>query len=97
MCPTQTGERLAQRAAGKHVLEAERFERVEQHDIEIASQPAVLESVIQQQSVADGIPESPLSRSHAIAVLNMRHVRQCMGKLQCFVVVLGRRCSRSRG
>ena len=36
LCSTQTDERLTQRAAGKNVVEAERFQGVEQHDIEIA-------------------------------------------------------------
>ena len=45
--PRQTRERLAERAAGEHVFEAEGLQGVEQHDVEIAGEAAVLEAVVQ--------------------------------------------------
>ena len=88
LCSLQTGEWFAQRAAGKNVFEAERFERVQQNDIQIAAESPVLKSIIQQQQLRVEFTNRLLSRRHAVAVLNMRHVRQRLSKLQRFVVVL---------
>ncbi len=42
----QSDERLTQCAAGKYMLEAERLERVEEHDIQIAAETPMLISVV---------------------------------------------------
>ena len=88
MRPAKTGERLAQCAAGEDVFETERLERVEEHDIEIAAQTAVLESIIKEQQLRIEILDSHFGGGDAIAVLYVRNGRQRVGKLQCFVVVL---------
>src|SRR5438045_838086 len=48
----QTADGLAERAAGKDVTEAKRLQGVDQHDVEIAGNAAVLEGVVQNDQLA---------------------------------------------
>ena len=47
----QSGRRFAQQSAGEQVFVAERLERVEQHDIQIATQATMLEAVVEQYQI----------------------------------------------
>ena len=83
----QAGERLAQRAAGKHVVETERLERIEQHNVQIASQPAVLEAVVQHDDLASKLANCLLSSRYAIGILHVRHVGKRLLQFERFVIV----------
>ena len=82
----KTGQRLAERAAGKDVIEAKRFQGVDQDNIQIATEPAVLKSVVQQNRLGlvplDRLP----GRRHTVAILQMWHLRQRQGQLAGLVI-----------
>ncbi len=82
----KTGQRLAERAAGKDVIEAKWLQGVDQHDVQIAREPAVLKSVVQQNRLGP----VPLDRlpggRHAVPILQMRHLGQSQGQLAGLVI-----------
>ena len=91
-------DRLAQRAARKHVVEAERLQRIEQHDVQIAGQPAMLEAVVQQDR--PGARTVSIARSAAATrsgFCTCGTSGSDWRKFQRFVVVLACRWRRSRG
>src|SRR5262245_46935452 len=85
---SQSFRRLAERPAWKNMLKAERFERVEQHDIEVATHATMLKSVIEEQQLCPALTNRLLSRGNAVAILNVWHSWQRLSEFERFVVVL---------
>ena len=83
-------ERLAQRAAGKHAAEAEGLERVDEHDVEIARQAAMLKGIVEDDQPATKRLDEAARRRHAVAIEHVRHARQLLGQLERLVVQLAR-------
>src|SRR3954468_20827665 len=73
MCAGEAGEWLAQRAAGEDVVEAERLQRVEQNDVEVTREAAVLEAIVEDNHVRIVITDSVISGRDPIAILDVRH------------------------
>ena len=88
MRPVEILDRLAECSTGKDMLEAERLERVEQYDIQIARQPAVLETVVEQHDVRMIFGDRSSCGCHAISILHVRNARQRLGEFQRFVILL---------
>ena len=84
--PAQSIEGLAQGAARKNVTEAEWLQSVEQDDIQIACQAAVLKAVVEQDQLARVFLDRLPRGGNAIGILQMRHVRQRFFQLQSLVV-----------
>ena len=82
----QPCDRLAQRAPGKNVIKAKRLHGVEQHDVQIASDPAVLKGVVQEDELAIQLFHGRTSCSHPIGILPLRHVGQLLFQFQRLVV-----------
>src|SRR4051794_32891544 len=72
VCAGEAGEWLAECAAGKDVIEAERLERVEENDIEVASEAAVLEAIIEDDHLRIVFTDGIVGRGDPIAVLDVR-------------------------
>ena len=79
-------ERLAQQPARQHMSIAKRFERIDQHDIEIPVDPAVLEGIVEHNRLAPQLADGGPGRGHAIGVLEMRHLGQATLQFECFVI-----------
>ena len=88
--PAQAGRRLSQRAAGKDVAVAQWFEGVEQADIQIAGDAAVLEGVVQHEGLAAEPCDRLPGPGDAVAVLHVGHVGESLVEFPG-LVVLGRR------
>jgi len=84
--PAQGVERLAQQAAGKHMAVAERLQGVEHHQIQVPGEPAVLETVVEQNQFRLQLVDGQLRGSHPIGILQVRHIGQAALQLQRFVV-----------
>jgi hypothetical protein len=72
----QVRERLAEQAAGQQSFAAERVEAVEQHDVEVAMEAAMLEGVVEQDELRAMLVDRLLGGGMAIAVLEMGNIRQ---------------------
>ncbi len=70
------------------MVESKRLQRIEQHDIQVAGQTAVLETVVQQQNVRIEPVDGQSSGRDTVAVLDVRHFGKCLGELKGFVVLL---------
>jgi hypothetical protein len=90
---TQSGERFAKRTSREDVIEAEGFESVEEYDIEIASQTAMLEAVVENKKVGFELVDCVSSTGDAIAVLDVRYVGQRLGQFARFVVLFAGGCA----
>ena len=86
--PPQPFDRLAQRAARKDVAEPERLQGVQQHDVQIAGDAAMLEAVVQYDQFRLERPDGLSRRRHPIGVLHVRHVGQQPSQLAGFIVFL---------
>ena len=84
--PPQSGERLAQRAAGKDVPEAKRLQRIDDDDIQIAMDAPMLKRVVEQNQLAIEFLDRHLRRRDAVGILNVRHVGQLLLQFKSFVV-----------
>ncbi len=82
---------------GKTVAEAERFQGIDQHDVQIAGQPAVLKAVVEHDGLQSNSSIASLRRRDAVRVLQVRHVGQPQFQFQCFVVLARLLRRRSRG
>src|SRR4051794_40824610 len=76
MCAGEAGEWLAQRAAGEDVIEAERLERVEENDVEVTREAAVLEAIVENNRTRIAVMDSFFSGGDPIAILDVRHAGQ---------------------
>src|SRR5262245_18893739 len=72
----ETGDRFAKRAAWKNVVEAERFERIEQNDVETAKQPPMLESIVQDNEFTIKLVRRFIGRGDTVRVLHVWYVRE---------------------
>jgi hypothetical protein len=68
------------------MLEAERFQGVEQYDIQISRQAAMLKAVVEKDQLRFQFFDGDSRAGHAIGVLNVRHVGQFLLQLLGFVV-----------
>jgi len=84
--PRQSGQRLAQRASGKDVVEPKRLQSIEQNNIQIALQPAVLKTVVQQDHLGMVLLYGGGGTSYTIGILHVRHIRQPLPEFQGFIV-----------
>ncbi len=81
-----TGARLAKQAAREKVAVAPRVGGVDQHDIQVPMQPAVLKAVIQHQHLAVQLLDRDGGESRSIRSLQVRHIGQIFLKDQGLVV-----------
>jgi hypothetical protein len=86
--PLQSDERLAQRAARKHMAVAKRLERIEQDNVQVSRQPAMLKTVVENDGVAIEFGNRAFGRGDAIWILYMRHVRERLLQFQRLIVLL---------
>ena len=96
MRPPQSGWRLAQQAARQQVAVAPRGRRVDQHEVEVAAQPAVLKAVVEDEHFAFQLLDGGAGQGDAVGPLQVRHVGQVLFQHQGLVVRPCSRC-RSRG
>ena len=73
--PPQPFDRLSQQPAGKHVLEPERLQGVEQDDIEVPGDAAVLKAVVEHNQLA-AEPLDGLRAGQAVGVFHVRRLGQ---------------------
>ena len=84
--PPQPFDRLSQQPAGKHVLEPERLQGVEQDDIEVPGDAAVLKAVVEHNQLA-AEPLDGLARAgQAVGVFHVRRLGQKALEFQGLVV-----------
>ena len=88
--PLETAQRLAQQAARKQPAVAPGCRGVDQHQVEIAGQPPVLEAVVEHQHFAFEFFAGGLRQRGAIGPLQVRHVGQVLLQHQRLVVGAGR-------
>jgi len=86
VCSRQPLHGFSQQASRQKAAVAERLERIEQHDIEIAGQPPVLKGVVQQQHLVGVLPQCLFGSCDAIGVLQMRYVRKLRSQFQRLVI-----------
>ncbi len=86
MRPPQAGARLAQQAARQQPAVAPRLRRVDQHEVEVAEQPPVLEPVVQHEQFTFQLLNGGLGQRDAVFPLQMRHVGQVFFQDQRLVV-----------
>ena len=67
--------------------EAERLQGVQQHDVQIAVDAAVLEGVVQHDQLALELLDRQPGGRHAVGILQMRHVGQLLLQFQRLVVL----------
>ena len=68
------------------MAEAERFQGVQQHDVQVAAEAAVLKTVVQHDRPATERPNGLPGGGHAIRILHVRHVRERQPQFQGLVV-----------
>ena len=86
----QTAWRLAQQAARQQVAVAPRGRRIDQHDIEVARQPAMLKAVVEHQHFALQLLDGGPRQGDAVGPLQVRHVGQVLFQHQRLVVAAAR-------
>jgi hypothetical protein len=94
VCPTQANHvragqalgRLAEHAAGEYMVETEGRERIQQDDVQIATQSTMLESVVEKNHVATVIVDGLAGSRKAIGVLHVGNVGQSPAELAGLVV-----------
>ena len=89
--------RLAERAAGKDMAEAERLQGVQQDDVQVAGDAAVLEGVVQDDRPALELADRLPGRRHAIGILQVGDAGQPGGQFPGLVVLSRRRDCRPAG
>ena len=67
-----------------------RRRRIDQHDIEVARQPAMLKAVIEHQHFALQLLDGGTSQGDAVGPLQVRHVRQVLFQHQRLVIAAAR-------
>ena len=88
VCPAKPFDWLAQRAARKHAAETERLQGVEQDDVAIAGEPAMLKAVVEHDRLAAKPGDGFAGGCDAIGIFKMRHVGQQSSQFEGFVVRL---------
>jgi len=82
----QSGEGFSQRAAGKDVFEAERFEGVDENDVEIAVDATMLEGIVEEDHLAAEFFDGDGRGADSIGVLQVGNVGQLVFEFNGFVV-----------
>jgi hypothetical protein len=72
--PLQAADWLAERTAGKHVAKSEWLERIDQHNVQIAGQAPVLETIVEHDDLAAILGNRSLGGGHSIGILHVRHM-----------------------
>ncbi len=89
--PPQPFDRFPQPSPRKHVAEPERLQGIQEHDVQIAAEAAMLKTVVQHDQVrsegGNGLP----CGGHAVGVLQVRHVGERLLQFAGLVVGLARR------
>ncbi len=75
------------------MLETKRFGCIQQHQIEVPAQAAMLKTIIKQQHLHVEFVDCNVRNRHSLTILQVRHVRQCKFQLQCFIIHAAGFCS----
>src|SRR3954469_17960954 len=86
MRSVEARQRLAECSSRENMFETKWLERVEQHNINLARQAAMLKAIIQYENLRSRFGNRPLGGSNAISVLEMWHTGKGQPKLERFVV-----------
>ena len=70
------------------MFKAEWFEGVEQYDIKVTRQAAMLEAVVENKHIRMELRNCLPRRRNAVAILQVRHIRQGLRQFAGFVVLL---------
>ena len=86
MCPCQPFDRFAERTSREDVLKTEWLQGIQQHDIEIAGDAAMLKGVVEHQHPAAKSVDGSPGGGEPIGILHVRHAGQFPSEFQGFIV-----------
>ena len=69
------------------MVETKRLKSIQQYNIQIAGEAAVLKAVVQRDDLAGKLANRVFGRRDAIGILHVRHIWELMLQFQCFVVM----------
>ena len=82
----ESAKRLSEHSPRKDVIKAERFQGIQEYDVQIPSDAAVLKCVVQHNHLAIELLDRHLRGLDPVRVLDVRHVGQTLFQFEGLVI-----------